>query len=343
MTQLDPDTPRWRMPAEGAPHERCLMAWPARTELWGPFLEAAKREYAATANVIVGFEPLTMVVNPGEIDDARRLLSSEVDLVEIPIDDSWVRDSGPIFVVDGEGRRAGVDFRFNSWGEKYLPYDRDAAGSEAILGHLGVERIPSEMVLEGGSIIVDGEGTLITTEQCLLNPNRNPDMTRPEIEAELRSKLGVDKVIWLRWGHQEDQDTDGHVDGVCTYVRPGVVVAQTCDDPENPNYRRMAENFEVLQGERDAAGRRLEIVELPYFPYYRLGGSKLIVSYANFYLANGGVVVPLADHPYDREVLELLRTVFPEREVIGVPARVLFHGGGGVHRITQQVPAVAGS
>ncbi len=336
------ETVRWRMPAEREPHERCLMAWPPREELWGRYFEDAKQEYAATANAIVEFEPLTMVVNPGVVADAKRLLSSAVELIELPIDDSWVRDSGPICVVEDTGRRAGVDFRFNSWGERFLPYDKDAASAKLILAELGIDRIQSDMVLEGGSITVDGEGTLITTEQCLLNPNRNPDMSRGDIENELKSRLGVKKIIWLPWGHYEDRHTDGHVDGVCNYVRPGVVVAQTCNDPNNPNYRLMAENIEVLRSERDAAGRKIEVTDLPYFPYYDLDGSQLMVSYANFYIANGGVVVPVAKHPQDAEALSILKSAFPDHDVVGVSGRILSYGGGGVHCITQQVPAFPG-
>jgi agmatine deiminase len=315
------------------------MAWPTREDLWGPYFEDAKAEYAATANAISAFEPLTLVVNPGQARDAEGHVAAEVEIVEIPIDDSWVRDSGPIGVV-ADGRRAGVDFRFNSWGERFLPFDQDAASSEAILAHLGIERVESAMVLEGGSITVDGEGTLITTEQCLLNPNRNPGLTRDAIEAELRARLGAEKVIWLRWGHHEDEHTDGHVDGVCTYVRPGVVVAQTCDDPANPNHRLMAENLEVLREAADVSGRPLEVIELPLFPYYDLDGVRLMVSYANFYVANGGVVVPTAGHPFDAEALSILESAFRDRDVVGVPGRIVSYGGGGVHCITQQVPAL---
>ncbi len=335
------DRPRWRMPAEFGTHDRCLMAWPTRADLWGSHFEEAKREFAATANAIVQFEPLTLVVNPGQVDDARRLVSAAVEIVEIPIDDSWVRDSGPIMVLADDGRRAGVDFRFNSWGERFLPYDKDAASGEAILDVLGIERIVSEMVLEGGSLTVDGEGTLITTEQCLLHKNRNPGLTREAIEAELKRCLGVEKIIWLRYGHFEDSHTDGHVDGVCTYVRPGVVVAQTCEDPANANFDLMAENLEILRSETDAAGRGLEVIELPQLPYFDLDGEELMVSYVNFYVANGGVVVPIADHPMDDEALSIIRSAFPDREVVGVPGRIISYGGGGPHCITQQVP-VAG-
>jgi len=329
------------MPAEWETHERCLMAWPTRADLWGSHFEEAKREFAATANAIVRFEPLTLIVNPGQADDARRLVSAAVNIVEIPIDDSWVRDSGPIGVVSADGQRAGVDFRFNSWGERFLPYDKDAASGEAILEALDIERILSEMVLEGGSLTVDGEGTLITTEQCLLHKNRNPGLTREAIESELKARLGVEKIIWLRYGHFEDEHTDGHVDGVCTYVRPGVVIAQTCEDPANPNFRLMAENLEILRSSTDAAGRRFEVIELPLLPYFALDGEELMVSYVNFYVANGGVVVPVAEHPMDEEALAIIASAFPEREVVGVPGRIISYGGGGPHCITQQVP-VAG-
>ncbi len=331
-----------RMPAEWEFHEQCLVAWPTREELWDPYFEEAKKEFAAVCNAIVEFEPLTLFVDIGQLVDAKRFVSSAVDIVELPLDDSWVRDTGPIGIVDGTGRRVGVDFRFNSWGERFLPFDKDAASAELILAHFGIDRIKSDMVLEGGSITVDGEGTLITTKQCLLNPNRNPEMSREEIEDELKARLGVQKVVWLRWGHFEDEHTDGHVDGICTYVRPGVVVAQTCEDPANPNYDLMAENIEVLRSERDAAGRPFEIIELPYFPYYELDGLQLMVSYANFYLANGGVVVPVANHPLDGEALSVLKSAFPDRDVVGVPGRIISFGGGGPHCITQQVPALKG-
>ncbi len=326
------------MPAEWAPHERCLMAWPTRDDLWGDYAARAREEYAATANAIAAFEPVTMVATPRAAAEARAACTAAVEVVEIPIDDSWLRDAGPIFVIDGHGRRAGIDFRFNSWGERFHPYGQDAAVAAELLSELGVERISSDMVLEGGAITVDGEGTLITTEQCLLNANRNPTMSRLEIEDELRRTLGVSTVIWLRWGGYEDEHTDGHVDGVCTYVRPGVVIAQTCEDPANPNHRLMAENLAILRAARDARGRRLEVIELPQLPYFDLDGQTLVQSYPNFYVADGAVVVPTADHPLDADGLAIIAAAFPEREVIGVPSRIIAYGGGGTHCITQQVP-----
>jgi len=326
------------MPAEWEPHERCVMAWPTRASLWYD-IDVALAQYAGVANAIAAFEPLLMVASPGDGAAARRMLSGDVDVLELPIDDSWMRDNGPIFVVDDQGGRAGVHFRFNAWGERFPPWDRDAAVGEPLLAHLGIPRIPSAMVLEGGSISVDGEGTLVTTEQCLLNPNRNPGMSREQIEQELRQRLGVEKIVWLPYGHAEDMHTDGHVDGVCVFIRPGVVVAQTCPMPGHPDEGRMAANRVVLAATPDARGRTLEVVELPQYPYVDVGGNRTRVSYANFYLANGGAIVPLAGHPYDDEVLELLAAAMPEREIVGVLASTVASGGGGVHCITQQVPA----
>jgi len=196
------------------------------------------------------------------------------------------------------------------------------------------------MVLEGGSITVDGEGTLITTEQCLLHANRNPGWTREEIERELCSQLGAEKVIWLRWGRVEDLHTDGHVDLVCMFVRPGVVIAQSCSDPTDPNYARLRSNLRTLRAATDAHGRSLEVIELPLLPLTRVTGSYIMVSNCNFYLVNGGVIVPLAGTDDDIEVLAIFQRACSDREVVGVPGRAVALGGGGAHCITQQIPAV---
>lgn len=327
------------MPAEWEPHDGCLMAWPTRRALWNQHLDAAESEYAATAAAIADFEPVTMVVAPGDIERARARLPAAVRLVELPIDDSWLRDSGPIFTVHDDGRRAGVDFAFNSWGEKFAPWDRDADIAARLLDHLGVERRPSSMVLEGGSIAVDGGGTLVTTEQCVLHPSRNPAMLRADIETEWRRTLGVETVVWLPWGIVEDTHTDGHVDNVCAFVAPGVVIAQTCNDPSSANFERMSANLEVLRGASDASGTPLEVVALPQESYFEIDGAPYRTSHLNFYVANGGVIVPTADHPNDADALAIIADAFPDREIVGVTSRVLAYGGGGIHCITQQIPA----
>jgi agmatine deiminase len=320
------------MPAEWAPHERTIMGWPCRHEIWGDQLQQAKDDYAATANAVAAFEPLTMVcADAGDADEARAALAGEVEVVELPIDDSWLRDSGPIFVLDDEGQRAGVHFGFNSWGEKFMPYDADAAIGGLLVERLGDRCYDAPFVLEGGSVAVDGEGTLLTTEQCLLHPNRNPGLSREEIEQGLRDFLGVERVVWLGQGLAEDRDTDGHVDLIAAFVAPGQVLLQSTP-PGTPSSERMADNRSRLV----AAG--LEVVEFPLLPTLDIGGEKVAVGHLNFYLCNGAAIVPVAGLTTDAEALERIGAAYPDREVVGVPGGVIAFGGGGPHCITQQVP-----
>ncbi|MEU8774894.1 agmatine deiminase family protein [Streptomyces sp. NPDC048606] len=329
----------FRMPAEWSEHEGCLMAWPTREDLWGSVLAEVKEEYANVARAIAAFEPVTMVAPPGAGEDARTQCGEGVTVIELPLDDSWFRDSAPLFVLDGDGNRAGVDFRFNAWGGKHHPFDADDRISGLLLDHLGVDRVASDMILEGGAITVDGEGTLITTEQCLLHPNRNPGMTREGIEAELKSRLGVTKVVWLPYGGLLDTETDGHVDGVCAFAAPGTVVVSLPDDPAHPDYARMRANRAVLEATTDARGRRLEIIDVPQTAFADIADGRIEVSYLNYYVANGGVVVPVAGVPQDEAALAVIATAYPGRKVVGVRALAVAFGGGGVHCITQQVPA----
>ena len=308
------------------------MAWPVRKELWGPLLDDAKHDYAEIARAIASYEPLLMVAP--DAFDARRHLGAEVEVVEMPIDDSWIRDSGPIFVTGGRQDRVGVDFRFNGWGEKFAPWDADDAVSELLLEYLGVPREAVSLVLEGGSISVDGEGTLITTEQCLLHPKRNPSLSREEIEEALRRLLGVERIVWLGQGLVEDEDTDGHVDNVCQFVGPGRVLLQTVADPSNPNWDNAQENV------RRARAAGLDVVELELLPSISVRGRAGVVPYTNFYVCNGAVIVPVTDQPTDAEALDRIGACFPDRDVVAVPGAVLAEGGGGPHCITQQVPAV---
>jgi agmatine deiminase len=322
------------MPAEWAPHERTLMCWPARADMWGEHYAPAKADHAAVANAIAAFEPVLMAADPSQADEARAALSSAVEVVPVPLDDSWARDSGPIFVT-GAGRRAGVDFAFNAWGEKFHPYAADDAFAARILDHLGEERIDArDLVLEGGSIAVDGEGTLITTEQCLLNHNRNPLLSREEIEWRLRERLGVERIVWLGHGLVEDDDTDGHVDNICAFLAPGRVLLQTVADEADPNFAHARENAERLR----AAG--LEVEELDVLPRLPGDGPPTAVPYTNYYVCNGAVIVPVSDPETDDAALALLERLYPGREAVPVPGATLALGGGGVHCITQQVPQV---
>ena len=321
-----------RMPAEWAPHERTIVCWPARESMWQERFADAKAEHAAVVNAIAAFEPVTLAVDPSQQTEARAAVRGDVDVVAIPLDDSWARDSGPIFVTGG-GSRAGVHFGFNAWGEKFAPYDKDAAFGARVLEHLGVERVDAgDLILEGGSIAVDGEGTLITTEQCLLHPSRNPRLGREEIEARLREALGVEQVVWLGLGLLEDDDTDGHVDNICAWIEPGRVLLQTVADEDDPNYGLCRENVERL----GAAG--IDVVELDVLP--RLAGEEppVVVPYVNFYIANGALIVPVTGAETDPDALALLERLYPGREAVPVPGTTLAIGGGGVHCITQQVP-----
>lgn len=323
------------MPAEWEPHAGCLMAWPSRAELWGDQLFDAKRDYAVVAAAIADFEPVVMVCNPGHADEVRQLCGPGVSPIEIPINDSWCRDSGPAFVRNTAGDMAVVGFGFNAWGNRWFPHDDDARLSQRLAEWLGLPFFKAPFVLEGGSFFVDGEGTVITTEQCLLNPNRNPNMTRAQLEQGLRDYLGVTEVIWLPFGHSLDTGpagTDGHVDGVLQFVSPGRVLLETVTDTTSPEFDRGQVNLQALQAARDAAGRVLDIATLD-------PGPDATVSYANHYLANGAVIVPVGGDEADEQALATLRELHPDREVVGVPGATIAFGGGGPHCITQQIPA----
>lgn len=322
------------MSAEWTEHAGCLMAWPSRRELWGPHLADAARDYAAVAAAIAHFEPVLMVCNPGLADEVRDMCGPNVSPVEIPIDDSWARDSGPAFVRNREGEVAAVGFRFNAWGNRWHPHDSDAALARRLAEHLGVPFFQAPFVLEGGGFFVDGEGTLVTTEQCLLHPNRNPTMSREQIEQGLRDHLGVSTIVWLPYGHSLDTGpagTDGHVDGVLQYVRPGTVMLELVADPSSPEHERGLANLAALHSARDAAGREF-VVELVD------PGPDTQVSFANHYLANGAVIVPV-DPAQDDPPLARLAEIHPDREIVPVPGATLALGGGGPHCITQQIPA----
>ena len=322
------------MPAEWEPHQMTLIQWPTRTraDLWGDLFESALRDFAEVARAVAAFEPALMLADPEQVGEARdRCGTDGVEVLGIPIDDSWARDDGPIFVRDGGGGVALVQFGFNSWGEKYLPYDRDARVPEVVAAHLGMRRYVAPMVLEGGSFFVDGQGTLLTTEQCLLHPNRNPQLTREDIERILSDFLGVDVVVWLGHGHPLDRDTDGHVDGIAQYVRPGVILLDAPADPNDANHDAGVDNMERLRSAIDAGGRRIEVVPFE-------AGTPSSTAYMNHYLVNGGLIVPADGEPNDDAAFAQLRSVYPDREIVTVPGRTILAGGGGPHCITQQVP-----
>jgi agmatine deiminase len=343
----------FRMPAEWEPHVGCWMAWPERTDTWRNDAEPAQRTFASVAAAIARTEPVTMTASPAQLERARAMVPPEVRVVELSTDDAWMRDIGPTFVVDDDGGRRGVDWVFNAWGGLdgglYAPWDRDDAAASRICEIEEVDRYRAPMVLEGGSIHVDGEGTLLTTEECLLNPNRNPGLTREEIERHLCDHTGASTVVWLGAGVYDDE-TDGHVDNLCCFVRPGVVALTWTDDRDDPQHEISVDARRRL----DAAGFEVHLVHQPG-PLHmtddeaaglvsrpgskpRPAGSRLAASYVNFYLADDQVIVPLLDPVHDDAALQAVQGMFTDRRVVGVEAREILLGGGNIHCITQQVP-----
>jgi agmatine deiminase len=330
--------PGTRVPAETVRHERTLMAWPTegrRAALWGEHFDEARAVHAEVAQRIAAHEPVTLVAAPEDADEAQRTAGSTVHVVAAAIDDSWLRDSGPIVVVAPDGARHAVHFRFNAWGEKYTPYEHDATIGARLARLLGLPVHEAPLVLEGGSIAVDGDGTLVTTERCLLNPNRNPGWTRERIERALGEWLGVKRVVWLADGIVEDDETDGHVDNVVAFPAPGRAVLQGARDPADANHAVAADSRARLR----AAG--IVVVEIPDLPRADIDGIDMPVPYVNYYVANGVVVVPVTGAASDAAALEVIGHEYPGRRVVSVPGAVLAYGGGGVHCITQPVPEPA--
>jgi agmatine deiminase len=350
----------YRMPGEFEPHSGCWMAWPERPDNWRRRAEPAQAAYAAVAEAIAEGEPVTVAVSDAQFERARALLSSTIRVVELSADDAWMRDVGPTFVVDGGGGMRGVDWRFNAWGGHrgglYSSWERDERVARKVLEIEGVDRYRAPLVLEGGSIQVDGQGTAMTTEECLLNRNRNPELSREQIERALYAYLGAERVLWLGHGVPDDE-TDGHIDNLACFVRPGVVALTWSEDESDPQHAISRDARARLEDATDARGRSLEVVLLPTpgpltisaqeaagveavagtLP--RRAGERLAASYVNFYIGSDRIVFPLLDERFDEQAAEILRDCFPEREIVGVAAREILLGGGNIHCITQQVPA----
>jgi len=350
----------YRMSGEFEPHAGCWMAWPERPDNWRLGAKPAQKAYAAVAEAINASEPVTMAVSDGQFEHCRSLLSPSIRVVEISTDDAWIRDMGPTFVVDDKGARRGVDWRFNAWGGLegglYFPWDHDERVAAKVLEIERADRYRAPIVLEGGSIHVDGQGTVIATEECLLNHNRNPDLSREQIEQVLYEYLGAEKMIWLGQGVYNDE-TDGHIDNLACFARPGLVLLSWTDDESDPQHAISRDAITRLESATDARGRPIEVIRLPSpgpltttaeeaegvdpvpGTQPRRAGDRLAASYVNFYLANTRIVLPLLDDRLDGQATEVLRTCFPDRDVVGVPAREILLGGGNIHCITQQVPA----
>ncbi|WP_405913459.1 agmatine deiminase family protein [Streptomyces sp. NBC_01020] len=335
----------FRMPPEWAPHERTWMAWPGPNPTFDDEvgLAQAREAWAAVARAVRRFEPVTMVTGPGQSADARALLGPDIELVERDLDDAWMRDIGPTFVTDGD-RLAAVDWTFNGWGaQSWARWGHDSKIGAYVSDLAGAQTLTSELVNEGGAIHVDGEGTVLLTETVQLGPERNPDWTRAQVEAEIHARLGTTKAIWLPRGLSGDYGefgTRGHVDIVAAFARPGVIVAHTQPDPAHPDHELCKGIVAQLRAETDAKGRPLEVVEVPAPTVLKADEEWVDYSYINHYLCNGGVVLCSFGDPRDKEAAAVFQDLFPDRTVVQVDARTIFAGGGGIHCITQQQPLV---
>ena len=350
------------MPAEFEPHETTWLLLPERTDNWREGALPAQEAVLQVASAISHFEPVMLGVSPRKVEEVREIAPPGVGITGMEYDDIWVRDSGPTFVVtERPDKLRSVQWRFNAWGGLYHPFTRDllvprAISSEALSTEMR-DRYAAPIVLEGGAIHVDGEGTALLTEECVLNPNRNPGMTRDQLESVLREYLGVHHFIWLGKGVFNDE-TSGHVDNLACFAGPGRVCLGWTEDKSDPQYAISLDAWERLSGARDGRGRRLEVFKVPMpGPLYmtaeeaaglvpsesmkrRHAGDRLAASYVNFYMVNGGIIMPLLDPRTDQQAAEALSRACPGRLIVGVPAREILLGGGGIHCITQQVPSL---
>ena len=350
----------FRMPGEFEKHDGCWIIWPERPDNWRLGAKPAQKVFVEVAKTINRFEPVTVCVSNEQYDNARNMLPDDIRLVEVSNNDSWVRDCGPTFVTNGKEVR-GIDWSFNAWGGLvdglYFPWDKDDKVARKICEIENKNRYRlDDFVLEGGSIHVDGEGTLIVTEECLLSEGRNPHLTKEEIEDTLKEYLNLEKIIWLPLGIYNDE-TNGHVDNIMHYIAPGKVVLAWTEDKDDPQYEICKTAYEILNRETDAKGRKLEVIKLMLpanilitgeesegvdgvdgtLP--RQEGDRLAASYANFYMANGAVVLPVFNDKNDELAVKTLKEVLPDREIVPIYAREILLGGGNIHCITQQQPS----
>ena len=328
------------MPAEWEAHERCWMAWPYRTDMWRDNLGATQKAYASVANAIGEFEPVTMLAPPSDADTARRHCGDKVTILPVEIDDSWTRDNGPNFVVNDKGKLAASIFHFNAWGQKHRPWGKDAALGHRLAEYLRIPTFSSTVFMEGGGINVDGCGTVLTTEQCILNDNRNPGLKKDEAADVLCNALGVSNVVWLP-GDPDDVETDGHVDGIACFLEPGKILVEICPAKGTARYDNMQANLDAVRGARDAAGNAFEVVTIEEAYEAERRSEIFACSYINFYIANGAIVMPGFGIDRDRDARDQVASLFPGREVVQVDIPDIALGGGGIHCITQQQPASA--
>ncbi|WP_375750404.1 agmatine deiminase [Vibrio sp. HN007] len=356
-----PKADNFRMPGEHEAQEAIWIAWPERTDSWQWGAKPAQTDFVEVASVIAEETQVNMIVSSGQYHNARQQLPPHIRVVEMTTDDSWMRDIGPTYVVDDKGHRRAVDWEFNAWGGLldglYFPWDSDDAIASKVAEFHGDNYYRAPFILEGGSIHVDGDGTAYTTEECLLHPSRNPDLSKEDLDRYLKEYLNVEKVIWLPFGLYNDVDTNGHIDNLIHVARPGEIVLSWTDDESDPQYKISKEAFEILKSETDAKGRKLKIHKLQTpGPLYitkaeakgfdvcegmeRSAGERLAGSYANFLITNNRIVFPLLDEATDKLAENTLKEIFPYHDVVGVNGRNILLGGGNIHCITQQIPAI---
>jgi agmatine deiminase len=315
------------------------MAWPSRKDIWGSWLEPARKDVAAVSQAIAEFEPVSLIASPATAAAAGQACDGKVEVITLPLDDCWTRDTGPTFLVDDKGGCAGIPWGFNGWGKKYKPYTEDALLARRLLEELKLLAFVGPLVIEGGNLCSDGGGTLLTSETAILDPKRNPGLERGEAEERLRAHLGVKKVIWLP-GNKADTVTDGHIDGIACFCRPGVAIAERIEDEDNPEYGALEECREKLAEATDARGRKIEVVTLTRPRRVPSRSKAFCSSYVNFYIANGGIVMPkFGDERADEAARKVVAEAFPDRRVVQVRIDTIAKGGGGVHCITQQEPS----
>ena len=362
MKRLDstPKADGFRMPGEFEPHRGCYMIWPERPDNWRLGAKPAQKVFTEVASVIGKYEQMTMIVSKAQYSNARNMLPDYVRVVEMSNDDSWVRDCGATFVVNNKGKLRGVDWTFNAWGGLvdglYFPWDSDDKIAQKMCELEAADRYRlDDFILEGGSIHVDGEGTVMVTEECLLSEGRNSHMTKEEIGNTLCEYLNCEKVLWIPRGIYNDE-TNGHVDNMCNFVKPGEVLLAWTDDENDPQYERSVEALNYLESETDAKGRKIKVHKM-YTPspilitkeesegvdavdgtLPRQEGDRLAASYVNFYTGNGFIALPVFDDPNDQKAIDLLQELFPDRKIEPVYAREILLGGGNIRCITQQVP-----
>ena len=341
-----PQQQNFFMPPEWHPHECCWMQWPHEIPYknsykeigsWSHFdFEKGRIAWAKVAKAISNYEKVNMIIHPQDIKIAKKYLDNSINIYEFENDDCWARDSGAIFLLNDQNKLGGVDSEFNGWG-KFKPFDSDNKIAKMMIDFNQAHYFKNNMILEGGSIHVDGQGTLLTTEQCLLNKNRNPNLKKKEIENNLKDYFGVNNIIWLK--HGIDEGTDGHIDNIACFIEPGAVIALSCLDKSDPYYEKLNENMEILNTAVDSHNKRLKVIPLEMSYKRFIPNSDEPSSYVNFYMSNNSIIMPsFNDEKSDIKAQEIIKASLPNRKVIALNTIDVLMGGGNIHCITQQQP-----